>query len=40
MSFENAPQSHCGAFSKGGKGSDATTPEKFLKELYSERKVF
>jgi len=35
MCFENASQ-----FSKGGKGSDAITPEKFLKELYSERKGF
>ncbi|MFH0987930.1 MAG: hypothetical protein V1763_00995, partial [Parcubacteria group bacterium] len=33
MSFENAPQSYCGAFSKGGKGADAIRrkiPEKTL----------
>jgi hypothetical protein len=40
MSFGNATQLYCGVFSKGGKGSDAITPEKFLKELYSERKDF
>jgi len=37
MSFENAPQSHCRAFSKGGKGSDATISRKFTKEDFLER---
>jgi len=37
MSFENATQLYCGAFSKGGKGSDATILRKFTKEDFLER---
>jgi len=37
MSFENAPQYNCVAFSKGGKGSDATISRKFTKEDFPER---
>jgi len=37
MSFENASQSYYGAFSKGGKDSDATISGKFTKEDFFER---
>jgi hypothetical protein len=36
MSFENASQLYCGAFSKGGKGSDASISRKFTKEDFLE----
>jgi len=37
MSFENATQLYYGAFSKGGKDSDATISGKFTKEGFLER---